>query len=68
MCEIYRNMCVPLNWQSEALALSDALDDAVYLVKLFSEVIFNNNYKIPIEIVIDNKSLYESLFSKKNVI
>ena len=29
---------------------------------------FNNNYKIPIEIVIDNKSLYESLFSKKNVI
>ena len=29
---------------------------------------FNNNYKIPIEIVIDNKSLYQSLFSKKNVI
>ena len=27
---------------------------------------FNNNYKTPIEIVIDNKSLYESLFSKKN--
>ena len=77
----YRNMCVPLNWQSkhkqrivwssltaEALALSDALDDAVYLMKLFSEVMFNNNYKIPIEIVIDNKSLYGSLFSKKNVI
>ena len=29
---------------------------------------FNNYYKTPIEIVIDNKSLYESLFSKKNVI
>ena len=47
----YRNICVPLNWQSkrirrvvwsplaaEALALSDALDDVVYLMKLFSEV------------------------------
>ena len=37
-------------------------------MKLFSEVMFNDNYKIPMEIVIDNKSLYESLFSKKNVI
>ena len=37
-------------------------------MKLFSEIMFNNYYKIPIEIVIDNKSLYESLFSKKNVI
>ena len=55
-------MCVPLIWQSkrrvvrsflaaEALALTDALDDAVYMIKLFSEVMFNNNYKIPIEIV-----------------
>ena len=74
-------MCVPLNWESkrirravrsslaaEALALSDALDDAVYLMNFFSEIMFSNNYKIPIEIVIDNKSLYESLFSKKNVI
>ena len=74
-------MCVPLNWQSkhiqrivrssleaEALALSDTLDDAVYLMKLLSEVMFNNNCKIPIEIVMGNKSLYGSLFSKKNVI
>ena len=37
-------------------------------MKLFSEILFNNYYKIPIEIAIDNKSLYESLFSKKNVI
>ena len=77
----YWNMCVPLNWQSkriwrvvqsflaaEALALSDALGDAVYLMKLFSEVMFNNNYKIPVKIVIDNKLLYESLFLKKSVI
>ena len=70
-----------MNWQSkciqtvvqsspavEALALSDALDDAVYLMKLFSQVMFNNNYKIPVEIVIDNKLLYDLLFSKKNII
>ena len=76
----HENNCVPLTWQSkhirrvvrsslaaETLALSDALDDAVYMMKLFSEIMFNNNYKIPIEIVIDNKSLYESLFLKKNV-
>ena len=29
---------------------------------------FNNNYKIPVKIVIDNKLLYESLFLKKSVI
>ena len=74
-------MCSPLNWQSkcirrivrsslaaETLALSDALDDAIYLRKLFSEIMFNDNYDIPIEIIIDNKSLYDALFSKKNVI
>ena len=38
------------------------------MMKLFSEIMFNNYYKIPIELVINNKSLYESLFSKKNVI
>ena len=38
------------------------------MMNLFSEILFNNYYKIPIETVIDNKSLYESLFSKKNVI
>ena len=37
-------------------------------MKLFSKVMFNNNYEIPIGIGIDNKLLYESLFSKKNVI
>ena len=45
LCE-YRNMCVPLNWQSKRIrrvvrnSLADALDDAVYLMKLFSEVMF----------------------------
>ena len=74
-------MCSPLNWQSncirrivrssfaaETLALSDALDDAIYLRKLFSEIMFNNTYDIPIKITINNKSLYDALFSKKNVI
>ena len=68
-------MCAPLNWQSiwrvlqsslanEALALSDTSDDAVYLMKLFSEVMFNN-YKIPIKIVTDNKSLMNHYFQRK---
>ena len=74
-------MCSRLNWQSkriprivrsslaaETLALSDALDDAIYLRKLFSEIMFNDIYDIPIEIIIDNKSLYDALFSTKNVI
>ena len=30
-----------------------------YLMKLFSEVMFNSNSKIPIEVVIDNKSLFK---------
>ena len=29
---------------------------------------FNDIYDIPIEIIIDNKSLYDALFSTKNVI
>ena len=29
---------------------------------------FNDNHDIPLEIIIDNKSLYDALFSKKNVI
>ena len=71
----------PLNWQSkcirrivrsslaaETLALSDALDDAIYLRKLFSEIMCNDNYDIPIKIIINNKSLYDALFSNKNII
>ena len=73
-------MCSPLNRQTkliqrifpsslaaETLVLSDAFDDAIYLRKLFSEIMFNDNYYIPIKIIID-KSLYDALFSKKNVI
>ena len=41
------------------LPLSDALNDAVCLMKLFSEVMFTSNSKIPIEVVIDNKSLFK---------
>ena len=29
---------------------------------------FNDNYDIPITIIINNKSLYDALFSKKNVV
>ena len=41
------------------LPLSDALNVAVCLMKLFSEVMFTSNSKIPIEVVIDNKSLFK---------
>ena len=70
-----------INWQSkrikrvvrsslaaETLALSDAIDDGVYLSELLSELIFNGSKHIPIEIYTDSKSLYDSLNSKKNVL
>ena len=66
--------CILLNWQSkrirrvvrsslaaETLALSDAVDNGVYLTKMLSELLFNNEYCIPIEVVTDSKSLYDAL-------
>ena len=75
------NVC-PLSWISnkvrrkvsstlsaETLALNDALDDAVYLKYLISEIYHDNvrESKIPILAYIDNKSLDESLRSTKQV-
>ena len=50
------------------LALSDAVDNGVYLTKMLSEPLFNDEYCIPIEVVTDSKSLYDALHSKKNVL
>ena len=73
--------CILLNWQSkrirrvvrsslaaETLALSNAVHNGVYLTKMLSELLFNDEYCIPIEVVTDNKSLYDPLHSKKNVL
>ena len=54
---------------AETLALNDALDDAVYLKHLISEIYRDNvrESKILILAYIDNKSLGESLRSTKQV-
>ena len=70
-----------LNWQSkrirravrsslaaETLSLSDATNNGIYSSKVLSELLFNNTYCIPIEVVTDSKYLYDALHSKKNVL
>ena len=62
------NKCILLNWQSkrirrvvrsclaaETLALSDAVDNGIYLSKMLSELLYNDTYCIPIEVVTDSK-------------
>ena len=69
-----------VNWQSkhikrvvrsslsaETLALSDAIDDGVYIAELISELLFNGSKQISIEVYTDSKSLFDTLNSKKNV-
>ena len=53
---------------AETLALSDNVDNGVYLTKVLSALLFNNTYCILIEVVTDSKSLYDILHSKKNVL
>ena len=74
-----RNVC-PLYWESrkirrvvkstlaaETLAASDAIDNAYYLSEILSQILFKNKVNIPIELYVDNKSLYDNVFSVKNV-
>ena len=69
-----------VNWQSkrikrvvrsslsaETLALSDAIDDGVYIAELISELLFNGSKQISIEVYTKSKSLVDALNSKKNV-
>lgn len=72
----------PLRWTSnkikrkvsstlaaETLAMQDALDEAVYLGSLITEVYSNKlgANKIPITVYTDNKSLHQSVHSTKQV-
>ena len=70
----------PLYWESrkvkrvvrstlaaETLAASDAVDNAFYLSKLLSELIFAGKKSIPIKVMVDNRSLRDNVYSVKNV-
>ena len=45
----------------ETLALCDALDDAILLQQMISELPFNKTFSIPIDVYTDNRSLYDIL-------
>ena len=73
--------CCPLYWESkkikrvvkstlaaETLAATDAVDMAFYLGKILSQVLYNvDKNAIPIELYVDNHSLYDNVYSTKNV-
>ena len=54
---------------SETLPMVEAVDMAYYLGCILTEILFNNckSNNIPIECVVDNKSLFENIHSTKNV-
>lgn len=72
------NDCCILNWSSnkikrvaksttaaESLALSDGLDDALYLSELLAELLRKDVKKITINAKIDNKNLHSLIYSTK---
>ena len=74
--------CCPLAWESkkirrvvkstlaaETLAMSDAIDVCYYLGYMLSEILFGfkGGNAIPITSYVDNKSLFENVYSTKNV-
>ena len=76
------NQVSPIHWKSkliervaqdvktaETLALEKAVDDAVYISNMITEIYFGGEgeYKIPINVNIDSKSLLDSIFSTKKV-
>ena len=73
------NVC-PLYWESkkirrvvkstlaaETLAASDAIDNAYYFAEILSEILFRNNRDISIRLMVDNKSMFDNVYSVKNV-
>lgn len=70
----------PLYWESkrmrrvvkstlaaETLAATEAVDMAYYLGNMLSEILYDNERKLPVELYVDNHSLYDNVYSVKNV-
>ena len=73
------NAC-PLYWESrkirrvvkstlaaETLAAADAIDSAYYIGHILSQILSDGKSKIPIELFVDNKSLFDNVYSVKSV-
>ena len=58
---------VPSSLSAETLTLCDALDDAVFLQQMISELLFNKTFSIPIDVSTNNGSLYDILHSTNAV-
>ena len=56
---IKRVVCSSLS--AETPGLCDAIDDAIFLQHMISELLFNNCVKTPINVYTDNRSLFDTL-------
>ena len=52
--------CAKSTMAAETIAMVDAVDNAIYLSELLSEIIYNRTKKIPVHAFTDNKSLFQS--------
>ena len=52
---------------SETLAAVEAVDMAYYLGKMLSQILYNKEKKMTVELYVDNHSLYDNVYSVKNV-
>ena len=52
---------------SETLAAVEAVDMAFYLGNMLSQILYNKEKKMPVELYVDNHSLYDNVYSVKNV-
>lgn len=72
--------CCPLYWEAkkirrvvkstlaaETLAAAEAVDMAYYLGNMLSQILYDEERKFPVELYVDNHSLYDNVYSVKNV-
>jgi len=73
------NSC-PLYWEAkkirrvvkstlaaETLVAAEAVDMAYYLGNMLSQILYDEERKLPVELYVDNHSLYDNVYSVKNV-